>query len=82
MTEERIRAELSKAQAHAPSQWTRKSSRSADKEEIVVSLMQYFICPSDGDRDFNLHIVTCDIILMLYVCMHVCIYFILHETKK
>ncbi|XP_068994938.1 drebrin [Embiotoca jacksoni] len=35
VTEERISAELSKAQAHTPTQWVRKSSRSADKEEIV-----------------------------------------------
>ncbi|XP_037537026.1 drebrin-like protein [Nematolebias whitei] len=35
VTEEKIRAELSKAQTHAPSQWVRRSSRSADKEEIV-----------------------------------------------
>lgn len=38
VTEEKIRAELSKAHAHAPTQWVRRSSRSADKEEIVVSL--------------------------------------------
>ncbi|XP_041793139.1 drebrin-like protein A [Chelmon rostratus] len=35
VTEEKIRAELSKAQAHTPAQWVRKSSRSADKEELV-----------------------------------------------
>ncbi|GAA6222200.1 drebrin-like protein [Lates japonicus] len=35
VTEEKIRAELSKAHAHAPTQWVRRSSRSADKEEIV-----------------------------------------------
>ncbi|XP_061584960.1 drebrin-like protein A isoform X2 [Cololabis saira] len=35
VTEETIRAELDKAQSHAPSQWVRRSSRSADKEEIV-----------------------------------------------
>ncbi|XP_068422977.1 drebrin-like protein A [Clinocottus analis] len=35
VTEETIRAELSKAQAHTPTQWVRRSSRSADKEELV-----------------------------------------------
>nr|XP_046242968.1 drebrin isoform X2 [Scatophagus argus] len=35
VTEEKIRAELSKAQAHTPAQWVRRSSRSADKEELV-----------------------------------------------
>ncbi|KAM6931395.1 uncharacterized protein FYW49_003270 [Xenentodon cancila] len=35
VTEERIRAELDKAQSHAPSQWVKRGSRSADKEEIV-----------------------------------------------
>ncbi|KAG7243948.1 hypothetical protein INR49_006106 [Caranx melampygus] len=35
VTDEKIRAELSKAQANAPAQWVRRSSRSADKEEIV-----------------------------------------------
>uniref|UniRef100_A0A3Q1AWY8 Uncharacterized protein n=1 Tax=Amphiprion ocellaris TaxID=80972 RepID=A0A3Q1AWY8_AMPOC len=35
VTEEKIRAELSKAQAQTPTQWVRRSSRSADKEEIV-----------------------------------------------
>ncbi|GLD68247.1 drebrin-like protein [Lates japonicus] len=35
VTDEKIRAELSKAHAHAPTQWVRRSSRSADKEEIV-----------------------------------------------
>ena len=58
VTEEKIRAELGKAQANAPAQWVRRSSRSADKEELVVSLLQYLICPSDGDRDFHIHIVT------------------------
>lgn len=58
VTEEKIRAELSKAQAHTPAQWVRKNSRSADKEELVVSLLQYRICPSDGGRDFHIHIVT------------------------
>lgn len=58
VTEENIRAELSKTQAHAPSQWARKSSRSADKEDIVVSFRQYRICPLDGGRDFHTHNVT------------------------
>lgn len=58
VTEEKIRAELSKAQAHTPTQWVRRSSRSADKEDLVVSPLQYLICPSDGDRDFHVHIVT------------------------
>ncbi|XP_008287034.1 drebrin-like protein A isoform X2 [Stegastes partitus] len=35
VTEEKIRAELSKAQTQTPTQWVRRSSRSADKEEIV-----------------------------------------------
>uniref|UniRef100_A0A673CIM3 Drebrin n=1 Tax=Sphaeramia orbicularis TaxID=375764 RepID=A0A673CIM3_9TELE len=35
VTEERIRAELSKAQNNASTQWVRRSSRSADKEELV-----------------------------------------------
>ncbi|XP_044052619.1 drebrin-like protein A isoform X2 [Siniperca chuatsi] len=37
VTEEKIRAELSKAQtqAHTPTQWVRRSSKSADKEELV-----------------------------------------------
>ncbi|XP_073322258.1 uncharacterized protein [Pagrus major] len=35
VTEEKIRAELSKAQAHTPTQYVRRSSRSADKEELV-----------------------------------------------
>ncbi|XP_042277156.1 drebrin-like protein A [Thunnus maccoyii] len=35
VTEEKIRAELSKTQAQAPAQWVRRSSRSVDKEDIV-----------------------------------------------
>ncbi|KAM4745670.1 uncharacterized protein FYW61_014592 isoform 1-T2 [Anableps anableps] len=35
VTEDRVRAELSKTQTQAPTQWVRRSSRSADKEEIV-----------------------------------------------
>ncbi|XP_045891046.1 drebrin-like protein A isoform X2 [Micropterus dolomieu] len=35
VTEEKIRAELSKAQSQTPAQWVRRSSRSADKEELV-----------------------------------------------
>uniref|UniRef100_A0AAQ6IFC9 Drebrin n=1 Tax=Anabas testudineus TaxID=64144 RepID=A0AAQ6IFC9_ANATE len=35
VTEEKLRAELSKISAHASSQWARRSSRSADKEDIV-----------------------------------------------
>ncbi|RVE68310.1 hypothetical protein OJAV_G00090720 [Oryzias javanicus] len=35
VTEEKIRAELSKAQTHPPSQWVRRSSRSTEKEDIV-----------------------------------------------
>ncbi|XP_070821441.1 drebrin [Chaetodon trifascialis] len=35
VTEEKIRAELSKAQAHTPAQWVRRSSRATDKEELV-----------------------------------------------
>lgn len=58
VTEEKIRAELSKAQSQTPAQWVRRSSRSADKEELVVSLLHYFICPSDGDRDFHIHDLT------------------------
>lgn len=58
VTEERIRAELSKVQAQAPTQWVRRSSRSTDKEELVVSLLQYCIYPSDGDRDFYIHVLS------------------------
>ncbi|XP_029296604.1 drebrin-like protein A [Cottoperca gobio] len=35
VTEEKIRAELSKVQAHTPTQWVRRSSRSVDKEDLV-----------------------------------------------
>ncbi|XP_021171486.2 drebrin-like protein A isoform X2 [Fundulus heteroclitus] len=35
VTEERLKAELNKSQSQAPTQWVRRSSRSADKEEIV-----------------------------------------------
>uniref|UniRef100_A0A3B5MF32 Uncharacterized protein n=1 Tax=Xiphophorus couchianus TaxID=32473 RepID=A0A3B5MF32_9TELE len=35
VTEDRVRAELSKTQTQAPTQWVRRSSRSADKEELV-----------------------------------------------
>uniref|UniRef100_A0A1A8RTB3 Uncharacterized protein n=1 Tax=Nothobranchius rachovii TaxID=451742 RepID=A0A1A8RTB3_9TELE len=35
VTEEKIKAELSKAQAPAPTEWVRRSSKSAEKEEIV-----------------------------------------------
>lgn len=48
VTEEKLRAELSKISAHASSQWARRSSRSADKEDIVVSV-QYLVFPLDGD---------------------------------
>ncbi|XP_024864264.1 drebrin-like protein A isoform X2 [Kryptolebias marmoratus] len=34
VTEEKLRAELNKAQTHAPTQWVRRSSRSTDKEGI------------------------------------------------
>lgn len=40
VTEERIRAELNKAQASNSTQWVRRSSRSSDKEELVVSGLQ------------------------------------------
>lgn len=49
VTEEKMRAELCKAQAQAPSQWVRRSSRSAEKEELVVRYMQYILWPLDGD---------------------------------
>lgn len=49
VTEEKMRAELCKAQAQAPSQWVRRSSRSAEKEELVVRYMQCTIWPLDGD---------------------------------
>lgn len=49
VTEEKIRAELCKAQAQAPSQWVRRSSRSAEKEELVVRNMHYSAEPLDGD---------------------------------
>ncbi|XP_010781050.1 drebrin-like [Notothenia coriiceps] len=35
VTEENIQAELNKVQANAPTQWARRSSRSADKEDLV-----------------------------------------------
>ncbi|XP_047448370.1 LOW QUALITY PROTEIN: drebrin [Mugil cephalus] len=35
VSEDKIRAEISKAQAQTPTQWVRRSSRSADKEELV-----------------------------------------------
>uniref|UniRef100_A0A3Q3EMG9 Si:dkey-40c11.2 n=1 Tax=Labrus bergylta TaxID=56723 RepID=A0A3Q3EMG9_9LABR len=35
VTDEKVKEELSKAQAQTPAQWVRRSSRSADKEEIV-----------------------------------------------
>uniref|UniRef100_A0A3P9GXW7 Si:dkey-40c11.2 n=1 Tax=Oryzias latipes TaxID=8090 RepID=A0A3P9GXW7_ORYLA len=35
VTEEKVQAELSKAQAQTPSQWARRSSRSTEKEDIV-----------------------------------------------
>ncbi|XP_030593756.1 drebrin-like protein A isoform X2 [Archocentrus centrarchus] len=35
VTEEKIRAEFNKAPAHTPTQWVRRSSRSAEKEELV-----------------------------------------------
>ena len=57
VTDEKIRAELSKAHAHAPTQWVRRSSRSADKEEIVVSLLQYLICPLDRAKAFHIHLL-------------------------
>lgn len=53
MTEEKVQAELSKAQAQIPSQWARRSSRSTEKEDIVVSALQYFLCPSDGSTDLT-----------------------------
>lgn len=35
VTEENIQAELNKVQANAPTQWAKRSSRSADKEDLV-----------------------------------------------
>uniref|UniRef100_A0A8C7XP56 Si:dkey-40c11.2 n=1 Tax=Oryzias sinensis TaxID=183150 RepID=A0A8C7XP56_9TELE len=35
VTEKKVQAELSKAQAQTPSQWARRSSRSTEKEDIV-----------------------------------------------
>lgn len=49
VTEEKIKAELCKAKAQAPSQWVRRSSRSAEKEELVVRSLQYKMSPLDGD---------------------------------
>lgn len=49
VTEEKIKAELCKAKAQAPSQWVRRSSRSAEKEELVVRSLQYKMYPLDGD---------------------------------
>lgn len=48
VTEEKMRAELCKAQAQAPSQYVRRSSRSAEKEELVVSYWRYTRPPLDG----------------------------------
>ena len=53
VTEEKIRDEFIKTQAQAPSQWARRSSRSAEKEDLVVSLLKYFIRPSDGGKDLK-----------------------------
>lgn len=49
VTEEKIKAELCKAKAQAPSQWVRRSPRSAEKEELVVRSLQYKMYPLDGD---------------------------------
>lgn len=54
VTEEKIRVELSKAKAQAPSQWVRRSPRSAEKEELVVRSLQYKISPLDGDIYFHI----------------------------
>lgn len=45
VTEERIRAELNKAQANSSSQWARRTSRSSSREELVVSA-----CSTADDR--------------------------------
>lgn len=54
VTEEKIRAELCKAKAQAPSQWVRRSSRSAEKEELVVRSLQHKMLPLDGDIYFSI----------------------------
>lgn len=54
VTEEKIRVELCKAKTQAPSQWVRRSSRSAEKEELVVRSLQYKILPLDGDIYFHI----------------------------
>lgn len=54
VTEEKMRAELCKAKAQAPSQWVRRSSRSAEKEELVVRSMRYQFRPLDGDIYFHI----------------------------
>lgn len=41
LTEEKVTDELSKTQAHALTQRPRRTSRSTDKEELVVSCLQY-----------------------------------------
>lgn len=77
VTEEKIKAELSKAQAHAPAQWARRSSRSADKEEIVVSLLQCLVCPLDGGRDLHKYLVT-----QLKGGNYVTVYYCIHLANK
>lgn len=74
VTEEKIRGELSKAQAQAPTQWVRRSSRSADKEELVVSHLQYMMWPSEGDRDFNMYVVTVKLKETVKIFLIVCLF--------
>ncbi|KAK7933729.1 hypothetical protein WMY93_004625 [Mugilogobius chulae] len=52
VTEERIRAELSKAHTSASSQWLRRSSQSSmDRKDIVVGFMLHHQDPLEGDND-------------------------------
>lgn len=66
VTEEKIRAELCKAKAQAPSQWVRRSSRSAEKEELVVRSLQYKMSPLDRAIYFHIR-ERCIVTKMLFI---------------
>lgn len=79
VTEEKIRAELCKANAQPPSQWVRRSSRSAEKEELVVRALQYKMSPLDGDIYSHIRegcIVTKMLFIFLTLFCHI------HEKMK
>lgn len=65
VTEEKMRAELCKAQAQAPSQWVRRSSRSAEKEELVVRCVQSTVQPLDGDMHSHMRPAQCRIQMLI-----------------